>query len=614
MEQWEVRYMKKNVRSVLVTLSAVMLASCSAKVSNDKVSASDTNSSMSEPVEDNKVHITVLAGQSGARGKALVSDLSDEQNKVNDQVDIIADGLMMPALDNIPFTIDANATIQPLRPGYGDTETEFGPELGIGETLASRYTKGNKSRKSLIVKYTACGSTFLSDWYSKSALADKDISGVFNRKQIRTDKNGDSQGPLTNNLFQLIDKAESLLKEEGYEYVIDGVIFSHGEQDAKFDVNMSIYQKTLKYFIKDVRSYVGNDSLPFVITEAITNAAKYSNRLREIQSLVAKEDDHIYFVSRDGLYTNTFEPWHARAESNFDMGNRAAAELVALNDNRKITSFLAQESYQVPLNGNVPLPKYLKANFSNGRTGTIKVTYPEGYDCTRKGIQDVKVRAETNMGTFDAAIQVDVTDMPYVDGILTDWPSSAKKTPIGTLGTVSFACDDDYLYIGADIKDKEIWTDGEAWSTGDMGQGGSNDDLRIYVAGEDIDNVILIALSSDNILRVYEPGITDPRTANANANYVFRKLLNNPFRYHVTTTGVTNVAGGGEGCTGMKMELAIAFDDLNVDKDTCRLIVDYNNISSDGTRKSSQDIFVAKKDSATPYTDFSAYYSLSELL
>jgi hypothetical protein len=39
-----------------------------------------------------KVGLVVLAGQSGARGKALVSDLDEEYKEINVDVDILADG------------------------------------------------------------------------------------------------------------------------------------------------------------------------------------------------------------------------------------------------------------------------------------------------------------------------------------------------------------------------------------------------------------------------------------------------------------------------------------------------------------------------------------------
>ena len=274
--------MKKNTIFTLSTL--LLLASCG----GGGASSSSTPTTINVPPEDNKVHLIILTGQSGARGKAVNSDLLDEQKEINDEVDIMADGLTMPALSKIPETIPSRVKISELKPGYGDSGNEFGPELGMGETMRSRYLKDGDLRKSVIVKYTACGSTFTDHWYSESLLEDEELSSKLNLAQVRTNEKTQKQtGPLTNNLYQLIDATIQQLSDEGFESVIDGAVFLHGEQDAKFDVNMEIYEKALEYFIQDLRSYVENETLPFVISEALTNSAKYSNRLREIQKTVA---------------------------------------------------------------------------------------------------------------------------------------------------------------------------------------------------------------------------------------------------------------------------------------------------------------------------------------
>ena len=255
--------MKRKLNLLLSSCALCLLASCG-----------PTNNNACTPTgyEDNKVHLVILAGQSGARGKAVNTDLTDEEKVPFNEVDIIEDGYQMSVLSNIPSTLSTSTMFKELKPGFGDSGGEFGPELGMGLSLQTRYQKDGEGRKSGIVKFTACGSTFISDWYSESSLEDETISSKLDTKQVRTnEKLNKETGPLTNNLYQLIDKAIDDLDQEGYEAVIDGVVFSHGEQDAKFDVNMEIYESCLRNFIKDVRSYVGNETLPFVIGEAKTN-------------------------------------------------------------------------------------------------------------------------------------------------------------------------------------------------------------------------------------------------------------------------------------------------------------------------------------------------------
>ena len=377
------------------------------------------------PDESNRVHLVVLAGQSGARGKALVDDLDEEDKEINVDVDILADGLPMDALGNIPG-IDESLYIEPLEPGYGDFPSEFGPEIGMGQTLASVYPKFDADYKTVIVKYTASGSTFTDHWYSSSAINDSQVAEHLNLDQISETSKGQSTGPLTLNLYSLVEKAIADLKELGYEVVIDGMAFVHGEQDAKFDENMAIYEKALTYFINDFRAYFGNADMPVVVTEALTNSAKYSNELREIQARVSSGLKNVTLIETSDLYTNSFEPWHFGAESNNILGNRIAAEIASYNETR-VAKSIDQEVINVPLGVKVDLPAYLKASFTNYYTGYVKVMEYSSYDFNKSGEQDVTLKVNTAEGVKQFSLKINVTDSAaFVDGKLTEY-SGAKK-------------------------------------------------------------------------------------------------------------------------------------------------------------------------------------------
>ncbi len=608
--------MNKKISFLSLVAISSLAVSCggASSVSNNSSSSSEQTSSSSshaDPVEDNKVHLIILTGQSGARGKALVSDLSDEQKAENTDVDIIADGLTMPELTKIPSAI-SNVDIGPVKPGYGDSATEFGPELGIGETLKTRYPKDGDSRKSVIVKYTACGSTFTDHWYSKSALADDTISSKLNVTQMHTDKNGDSQGPLTDNLYQLIDSCINKLTAEGYESVIDGCIFTHGEQDAKYDDNMDIYEKALKYFISDLRSYVGNDKLPFVVTEALTKSAKYSNKLREIEKQVTLDVANTSFVDTSDLYTNTFEPWHFGAASNYVLGSRAACELISLNDNRKITSIpgitVNETKDQEPI-----FPQYLNAEFSNGTEGLVKVTYPASYDKATLGEQEISVKATTNWGDFEGKLKVNVTDEPTVDGALNEYADYKANSSADGKYKVYVKKGVNGLYFAADITDTDLWTDGEAWGTGDMGQNKNNDDFRIYATttGDVMDRYTL-ALSSAGLLRIYDSGTTFSDNGLQSKNLIYKKYITSA-QYHVQTKGIVNNEGKNTS-QGMTMELYVSYDDLGIDNtDNLKLCFDYNNVASVSGTKSNTDNYLVKTGGSDE-TNINSYFSLAEII
>ncbi|MBS6441505.1 MAG: hypothetical protein KH380_03860 [Coprobacillus sp.] len=598
--------MKKNTIFTLSTL--LLLASCG----GGGASSSSTPTTINVPPEDNKVHLIILTGQSGARGKAVNSDLLDEQKEINDEVDIMADGLTMPALSKIPETISSRVEISELKPGYGDSGNEFGPELGMGETMRSRYLKDGDLRKSVIVKYTACGSTFTDHWYSESLLEDEELSSKLNLAQVRTNEKTQKQtGPLTNNLYQLIDATIQQLSDEGFESVIDGAVFLHGEQDAKFDVNMEIYEKALEYFIQDLRSYVDNETLPFVISEALTNSAKYSNRLREIQKTVADRVDNATFVSNEGLYTNTFEPWHFGAQSNMELGNRLAAEVISHYDYRKVKTF-EDKTITVPQGVKVSLPTYIKATFENDMEGMIKIAYTSDYDETKLGEQTISFKATTVYGDFNGTLKVIVNNEPYIDGQLTEYANMKKHTVDG-IGDIYVAQGKEGLYIAAKVNDNDLWTDGEAWSVGDMGQKGLNDDFRIFVAStDDAENRVTVCLSAANLLRVYEAGTTLEDKGLEKKNLVYQDSLED-YRYRVTTKGLTNVEEGGAS-NGFDLELYISYSDLGIDPEDMFLCFDYNNITKTSGTKTATDHYFSKTNQANSELDIANYFSLTELI
>ena len=381
--------MKKLLSLLLICILLLTLASCKEKDDGPSIPTPD------EPTAE-KVHIFVLAGQSGARGKALVSDLSDDDRKSSDDVFILADGLPMGELNNIP-SVDDSLYIDVLEPGYGDFPSEFGPEIGMGQTLASVYPKLDADYKTVIVKYTASGSTITDHWYSGSAVDDPELADAINLDQsVNTDK-GDETGPLTKNLYDLVNMAIAEVESFGYEAVVEGMAFVHGEQDAKFDENMEIYEKALGYFISDFRAYFESPDMPVVITEALTNSAKHSNRLREIQASVAEKMNNVSLINTWDLYTNTFEPWHFGAQSNNILGNRIAAELASYNETREVVS-IDENIIDVPLGASVELPSYVKASFTNGYSGYLKVLEYSSYDLNLPGEQNVSFKARTASG------------------------------------------------------------------------------------------------------------------------------------------------------------------------------------------------------------------------
>ena len=564
-----------------------------------------------QPVRE-KVSLVVLAGQSGARGKALVSDLAEEYKEINVDVDILADGLPMGELGNIPG-INEDAYFEALEPGYGDYPSEFGPEIGMGETLASANPKFDADYKTVIVKYTASGSTFTDHWYSSSAIADDSIASYLNLDQVNVTSSGKDTGPLTSNLYALVEKAIAELSDLGYDVVIEGLAFVHGEQDAKFDENMAIYEKALTYFINDFREHFNDYDMPVVITEALTNSAKYSNELREIQSTVCEKLDRVSLVKTSDLYTNTFEPWHFGAESNIVIGNRIAAEIISYYETRVINVVETPAVY-VPMGVQVDLPQYIKASFTNYYSGYVKVEEYSSYDCNTAGLQTIKAKVNTAEGLKEVPFLVCVVeDHPYVDGNLTEYANAKKIELPNGLGEIYVVMSNVGIYVAAKINDSEIWTDGENWKKGDMGQKGNNDDFRIYITEGEASERTTICLSAANLLRVYKNGLSlDSDDIKLEyGNLVYNKKLAN-YAFQVNTSGLMNC----QESDGMTLEMFLSFADLGVkEPENIKLCFNYNNVSSvNGVKSNVNNYLVAGDLTEKAEENIESYFSINELI
>ena len=195
-------------------------------------------------------------------------------------------------------------------------------------------------------------------------------------------------------------------------------------------------------------------------------------------------------------------------------------------------------------------------------------------------------------------------------GALTEYADAKKNSLPAGLGDVYVIKGAEGIYIAANIKDTEIFTDGENWHRGDMGQKGNNDDFIIYITDSDASERKTICLSAANLLRVYDSGVSldSPDVTLEFKNLVYNNKLSD-YKYHVATKGLAN-CGESEGLT---LELYISYDDLGIEApDNIKLCFNYNNVSSDPGGRTSEDNYLVKADGNEENTD--AYFSIDELI
>ena len=126
---WENNTVNYNIKNILLLTALFGLVGCGPTSNPTDPTVDPTDPSVDPTVEptvdpipeDNKVHIFILAGQSGARGKALASDLDRKETLENKEVQIMADGYTMPALSNIAETPTPNVTYKNMAATFGDS-------------------------------------------------------------------------------------------------------------------------------------------------------------------------------------------------------------------------------------------------------------------------------------------------------------------------------------------------------------------------------------------------------------------------------------------------------------------------------------------------------------
>ena len=272
------------------------------------------------------------------------------------------------------------------------------------------------------------------------------------------------------------------------------------------------------------------------------------------------------------------------------------------------------EIINVPYGVKVELPQYVKASFTNYYSGYVKVEEYSSYDCNKLGVQDVAFKAKTSTGVEEFTLKINVSDkVAFVDGKLNEYANATKNLLPNSLGELYIIKGESGLYIAANINDSEIWTDGENWHRGDMGQKGNNDDFIIYLTSSDVANRTTICLSAANLLRVYGNGLSlDSEDINLEyGNMVTNKKISD-YAFHVTTSGLANC---GES-NGLTLELYISYKDLGItNPDAIKMCFNYNNVSMlNGTKFNVNNYFVAGEAVDNAEDNIKAYFSINELI
>lgn len=192
-----------------------------------------------EQFDPKPLKVFVLAGQSNMMGQyAYNADLPAELQ--NDQPAVL---------------LRHNGAWTVLKPGYGVSSTQFGPEVTFGHDMDAAWGNADIA----LVKYAVGATTLAADW------------------------NPDTPDAQYTGLLAAVNAAMGELAA-GYDAELTGMIWMQGESDGLNAAYAAAYEDNLRHFIDSVREDFGVDDLPFVLAQISEAAAwTYGADVRQAQ-------------------------------------------------------------------------------------------------------------------------------------------------------------------------------------------------------------------------------------------------------------------------------------------------------------------------------------------
>ena len=222
-------------------------------------------------VDQNDLDVFLVLGQSNAEGFSLWSNLAPALQSADR-----ATNLMYLATLDVDLVTWLAGTWEQMNPPTNTSwqvADGFGPEVGFADTVKALVDGASSStyqKRVAMVKFAKGGTNLDDDW-------DKTLNGYMYSGWQST--LSDFQTKLTN---------------EGYTYTIRGVIWFQGEADAANATDASEYEANLNAFIADVRTDVGNPTLPWVIAKIkFGTPPAYETQVRTAQQNVADADANV---------------------------------------------------------------------------------------------------------------------------------------------------------------------------------------------------------------------------------------------------------------------------------------------------------------------------------
>ncbi len=205
--------------------------------------------------------VFLLGGQSNMQGVGNNSDLPA--------------ALQSPQNDVLMYF---GSSLTVLQPGFGNTSSQFGPEITFGRTLADARPAENFA----LIKYAVSGTDLENQW-------DPNTGSIY----------ANFQNTVSNGL--------TALANAGHTTEIVGMLWTQGERDAREGYGPN-YEANLNELIADVRTNYGTD-LPFLLSQLSSGQTNLPalglGQVRQAQANVATADPLAWMINTDLFSLNT---------------------------------------------------------------------------------------------------------------------------------------------------------------------------------------------------------------------------------------------------------------------------------------------------------------------
>lgn len=309
---------------------------------------------------DEPVKIYILAGQSNMQGKASIegeagttlramvkNDPKKEfQSLLNDKGEWAEREDVWVHYDLYPW---GDLRHGPLKPGYGSSAGQIGPEYGFGQVMGD-----TEENQVLLIKVA---------WGGKSLCHDFQSPGIGNYpKPLMPTDAGYYYHQLLYLVRGVIENIDTYFPDyKGQGLEIAGIGWHQGWNDQYGEGNPENYERNMAAFIKDIRSAehgLGIPNLPFVIAtsgnidketpikggqRAMADARKYPEFAGNVAVVDTDKpygpDKMEFKFFEEGKPQKVDYHWNSQAKSYFNIGRAMAAEMRKL-DRPKLPSHL----------------------------------------------------------------------------------------------------------------------------------------------------------------------------------------------------------------------------------------------------------------------------------